>query len=242
MGRGTRNTRKNSGKSFQTSSKERLGYKFTPYTTREGRRHKIERLHQLEHKKYLDERAALKGLSAERCEECEERIPSGVLGEYTQELYDRPSDKNCWVAQFCSDDCCEKFHDSTYEFSYWLCDDCERYICQRSPSNGYIGHFHFGEELICNACYEQSILENGQPREDFEQSRFGGGSEFYVQDILDNGYEPVEKWNGVRCSSGKDAEAFNADALSLIDSGASILTRIVPLGKKTCFRPEKSVN
>lgn len=79
MARGKNTARKR--KTFQSSSKERLGYTFTDNGTREGRRIKFEKLHNKVHRMYQDEVAANQGLSSEYCEECNERILNSFLGK-----------------------------------------------------------------------------------------------------------------------------------------------------------------
>lgn len=101
--------------------------------------------------------------------------------------------------------------------------------------------FHLDSDgFTCDKCYEESVLEKGQPRENFEEDRFGGGSDFSHAEILEKGYKPVENWQNVRCSSKNDAIEFNTNALTLIDDyDAQILTRVIPLD---CFCWEASVS
>lgn len=163
------------------------------------------------------------------------------LGKFQEDLYDHPSWKEPREAKFCDEECVEEFHNSHDPFSYVYCDGCDRYICRSNPGNGYQGHFrHVNDELVCDSCYESSILKNGQPREDFKESRFVGGYDFWPNDLKNNGYHIVDNWVNRKCNSRNDAEEFNRDALNLIDEyGARIITRIVPLD---CFCWEASVS
>lgn len=137
MARGiVHNKKRTVGKTFLTHSREPLGYAPKFYSTRLGRREKFERIHRKVAEKYWDQVAASKGLSAEYCEECEKRIPLAVLGDFQEDVYERPHQENARIAKMCSEECYDDFHNNNYEFSYWHCDDCDRYICQRNPGNG----------------------------------------------------------------------------------------------------------
>ncbi|MBI4446884.1 MAG: hypothetical protein HY645_13385 [Acidobacteria bacterium] len=143
------------------------------------------------------------------------------------ELYDTPWQEQPRTAWFCSD-ACEEAYTSSGSFDYDWCDGCNRQICGQNPGNGWHVQFREHEELgyVCLRCYETEILENGQPRSDFEGSRIKGGMFFSHgnEEPKRTGFEEVSGFDDYFVATTQEAKKYNSHALSLIDHGRKVLT------------------
>lgn len=162
--------------------------------------------------------------SLHTCEECEKPF---LFYAVQEELFDTPwSDGR--VAYFCEEDCHQSFLESNHDFAYHYCEGCERMICQRNPMNGYRTHFRFADEttdyLQCTGCYQDDLLENGQPEEDFQGNRIGGGDFFSPSELTEAGYERDENYSRFRVIGGSKARELNAYARELVQQDVKVIT------------------
>lgn len=142
------------------------------------------------------------------------------------ELYDSPFDGHGEERAFCSDDCMTAYTASG-DFQYLWCDSCSRQICERSPSNGWHVQFRWDEDgAVCLSCYEERIIEDGQPESDFEGSCIRGGMFFSEgnHEPKSRGFEEVEGFVSFYVMRPVDAERYNSRARELIAQGARVLT------------------
>ena len=68
------------------------------------------------------------------------------------------------VVYFINADAANGFKGEVYskDFSYFMCDDCCRTICEQNPKNGWHVQFRYEhDEKICLSCYEERRFENG---------------------------------------------------------------------------------
>ena len=147
---------------------------------------------------------------------------------YVHELYDTP-----WEAQphevYLHSDECEQAYIHADSFGYRECEVCERTICQQHPGNGWHWQFREHAELgeICLRCYEQEILENGQPRKDFETAGRITGGMFFSGDNHEPrnaGFEEVDGFSNYFVPDDRAASRYNARALASIDAGHKVVT------------------
>lgn len=143
------------------------------------------------------------------------------------ELYDTPWDKAASEVYFCSDDC-EQAYCSSGSFDYAYCDGCERQVCEQNPSNGWMTQFRDQAELgrVCLRCYEKEILNNGQPREDFEGERIHGGM-FFSRGNAEPaavGFQEVAGFDNYFVPSSVGAARYNSVATGLVNAGAKVIT------------------
>lgn len=142
-------------------------------------------------------------------------------------LYDTPWDKEGREVFFHSDECQEGYMRSG-SFDYTECEGCGRYVCEQNPANGWHYQFRRHEDLgfVCLQCYETEVLENGQPRSDFEGSGIKGGMFFskWNTEPIDAGFEEVEEFKYYFVRDKREARRYNDHALSLIDAGNKVLT------------------
>lgn len=143
------------------------------------------------------------------------------------ELYDTPWDEAPRVVWFCSDEC-EHAYCSSGEFDYVACRACARRVCEQNPRNGWHIQFRDHENLghVCLRCYQDEILENGQPRSDFESESIRGGMFFSWGNTepKDAGFLDVVRFKDYFVEGPESARKYNAHALSLIDSQSMVLT------------------
>jgi len=118
------------------------------------------------------------------------------IGSFT-ELYDTPWEDEPRKVFFHSDEC-EEAYCSSGSFDYIDCERCGRRVCQQNPANGWMNQFRDHVELgyVCLRCYQDEILQNGQPREDFIGNQVRGGIFFPYgnAEAKDAGFEEVPEF------------------------------------------------
>jgi len=158
------------------------------------------------------------------CETCREKTAKKSI---CREYFDSPWDTEGEVQYFCSEECREHNEDSSWTaFAYQYCDGCSRWVCERSPRNGWHTHVRIVNEceLLCLKCYEEEILENGCERDSFETGQIPGM--FFSNDNhepLNAGYEVVEGFENYHVDRQANAKPFCDAAVKLIDSGAKVV-------------------
>lgn len=139
------------------------------------------------------------------------------------EVYDSPFDTEPSTVAVCGEACDEVFWTTDYDFAYWECDECQRLVCQRNPSNGWHEHFRFTEDgdQICLLCYQDAILANGHPRAAFERGSIPGM--FFSGDDREPLGAGYEKATTEFIRGGDAAQAFCEQALRYIDDGYQVV-------------------
>jgi hypothetical protein len=145
--------------------------------------------------------------------DCPESSPRHV--GLSVELYDSPWQEYPMRSWFCSS-ACERAYLEDGDFRYEECNSCARQVCVRNPANGWQEHFrhHSGLGHACLRCYETEILENGQPRDDFEGDSISGGMFFSTgnQEAWDAGFQEFDPFVNYLISSRSDALMYNTHA------------------------------
>jgi hypothetical protein len=151
----------------------------------------------------------------------------------TVELYDTPWEDQPKLVFFHSDEC-EEAYIHADSFGYRDCESCGRTICQQHPGNGWQWQFREHEDLgeTCLKCYQDEILENGQPRSDFESvphqpaGKIKGGMFFSWGNTepKEAGFEEVDGFDNYFVQDRTHAVLYNERALQLIDAGRRVLT------------------
>jgi len=145
----------------------------------------------------------------------------------TAELYDTPWEDRPHTVFFHSDEC-EQAYIHADSFGYRDCEACCRTLCQQHPGNGWMWQFREHAELgeICLRCYQDEILENGQPRSDFSGSKISGGMFFSGdnREPLAAGFEEVDGFENYFVHGCTRALMYNQRALELIDAGRKVVT------------------
>lgn len=119
---------------------------------------------------------------------------------------------------------CECYKGEVYskDFAYSFCEHCNRWVCKKNPSNGWMSQIHWDDNgnVECNRCFEERVLREGIG-EDFNNNIPGG---FFVQsDIEEHGWELVE--DHVLAGSGYTDHIDPKIAINMIK-------RILDSGKK----------
>lgn len=170
----------------------------------------------------------------ETCEECDE---PGLKEEMIEvELYDSPYDVNGRIAYFhreipekFADDSMFKYYESCFDlltdtgwadFRYFYCEDCQRYVCRQSPSNGWHGQVRIINdcEEICLKCYREMILEEGVDREQIEAGQFPG---LFHPNAEEAGYECIDE--NIYISTQVHIDRARERILKLMDEGYKIV-------------------
>lgn len=160
----------------------------------------------------------------------EEDSSSESGSEWTEhQVFETPWSSTSVTRHLCGDRCHENFFESDWDFCYQYCESCDRYVRSRNANNGYDTFFVTAEtsndwERICKACYEDNLLEHGQPKSDFEGKnayKIGGGSFFSVTQLKEHGYK--KHGDNYFISCGNDASKINEEALSLINKKKKVL-------------------
>ena len=163
------------------------------------------------------------------CVNCDSSIEDDAYEVFEAELWDCPKSLSSWTARFCSEDCQNSFMNEA-EFCYPCCDRCERNVCLRNPGNGYDMQFttlrvdedEDEDMYVCDACYEEVVLEHGQVLRDFEDdSIHGTGMYCNMADMADWGYIPHRRYP-INYPIN-DAAAHNAMARRFINAGARVV-------------------
>lgn len=143
------------------------------------------------------------------------------------ELYDTPWEEKPREVFFHSDEC-EQAYCHSGSFDYLECEGCGRQVCEQNPANGWHAQFRDHADLgyVCLRCYEKEIMENGQPRTDFQDHRICGGMFFSGdnREPLNAGFEPVYEFQDYFINSADSARRYNKKALELIDESAKVVT------------------
>ena len=157
----------------------------------------------------------------------------------TVELYDTPWEDEPKLVFFHSDEC-EEAYIHADSFGYRDCASCERTICQQHPGNGWQWQFCEHEDLveICLRCYQDEILENGQPRSDFESVRhrppgtIKGGMFFSYGNAEPKkaGFDKVQAFAYYFVNHAQLASRYNDPAKRLLKTGACVITCYQPFG------------
>ena len=158
-----------------------------------------------------------------------------IEGEY----YDTPfeDEPTTYLAHYHDDsnnDCC--YYKMEYDPSYFDCVECERHICS---DNGRMKYYRnaidddddteepFG--LVCLRCYKTRLMEEGQPRRDFEGDTISGGMFFNRGNpgpLAAGFYEYRTSF----IKGPAQATPYNEEALRLVDEGFHVITGYEMLG------------
>lgn len=152
--------------------------------------------------------------------------PYPSTGRSFEERYNSPWDEHPAVEFYCSEECRDQSEDSQWsDFFWYYCDGCERYVCYRNPSNGYMGQFRFVHdcEEICLRCYEEGVLSDGQDEEDYSGDTIKGGMFFNSgnPELVDAGYECLKE---AFISGGDAARTYNQEARCYLVQGYQLVT------------------
>jgi len=157
----------------------------------------------------------------EDCMLCGERKArrSQIRHAYDTPWEDEPSEK-----LFCSDDCGDSYMYGE-PWAYFLCEKCDREICEQHPQNGWqIQYRHYGGDTVCLRCYESLILENGIEREKLEKGQIPGMFFSYGnREPIQAGYRELPGFTNFFVSTQASADKFRKKALELMDQGKKVV-------------------
>lgn len=161
------------------------------------------------------------------CDYCEK-----VLDPETyqwREVHDRPFSDDSRIARYCGDDCQQAGLFDRGDFNYFDCDACGRTVCEQNPSNGWHTQYRTlddgDNEKVCLRCYEKIILDEGIPREKFENREIAGT--FFSRgnfEPLKAGYTVDELYQDFNIRSQNSIDSYCQRALELIDKGYKVVT------------------
>lgn len=187
----------------------------------------------LQFERSLDELRLLVDAFSMACEFCgRKRMERHCMGPV--ELFDTPWPDTGRLAYYCSDECFEKDSSSSgwSDFGYFSCEHCYRLVCERNPANGYMGQYRIVDECdqICLRCYEESLLESGQPDEDYDSDVIKGGMFFNRgnPELEGAGYECLIPER--RIAGGPDVDRWNTEAREHIAKGYQLVTAFESMG------------
>ena len=171
-----------------------------------------------------------------KCSECGAEKPIEEM--YLVEGYDTPWDAEPRTFYVCreapaeatetmgADSCLDLLEDASWaDFRYFTCPVCGRVICQQNPANGWMVQYRLtDDEMTCLRCYQEDILKNGMPLEDFEDNRLGGM--FFSGDNheqLEAGYREIPGFTYTFVSSIEEASRVCNEACVLISAGYKVI-------------------
>lgn len=173
------------------------------------------------------------------CNLCLEQIPRGSTGVWQDSwlvrdgvtplwrdwVYHTPWEDNPHEIRFCSENCEEEYLHSG-DFSYFYCEGCNREVCEQNPRNGWMIQYRItnDSEQVCLRCYEEDILKNGQPDEDYEGDKINGGMFFSYGNLepLRADYETLLE--DFFIGSSQAAAEYNKMARDYINQGYQLIT------------------
>lgn len=152
------------------------------------------------------------------CCEVKEGEPERVVVTYGTPYYEEGDE-----FKFCSDEC-EEVHLERY----FYCEGCERYIATDNGRRKFIRvveheHPHGSHnQVMCLVCYEEFLLENGQPVNDFDgASKINGGKFMDDRELEKEGWKRVGWY---KIEGTEDIEQYNEDALHMKDLEVMVIT------------------
>jgi len=148
--------------------------------------------------------------------------------------FDSPFDEKGTDHYYCSEECREYAEGSDgYDFAYRNCESCDRYICERCPSNGWHEYFRYSEEhgQECLKCYEERILDNGIDAESFTQGKIKGMFfSFGNPELAEKGYQPVPGFTDYFIRGSASVKEYCTKALELIGNKNMVITGYESMG------------
>lgn len=167
------------------------------------------------------------------CHECGET--KDVRAMYAVEIYWHPYDTSPETIYVCKkatafrkdarykwmESCEELLTDTSWaDYRFFYCDGCNRMVCSQAPENGWHSQCRIVNECeqVCLKCYEEMLLEEGSPREDFEDGKLPGMF-FNAGDLVD--WECVVDDAYIR--GREDARKVCDVAIAKIDDGYKCL-------------------
>ena len=164
------------------------------------------------------------------CHECGEKIKKNEAF-VELEIFDNPFEKTPSIVRVHSGNedeygltCEDKLTDESWAyFRYFTCAECGRMIIRQCPDNGWRSYVKYrdGEE-ICVACYQEDILENGLSEEAFLNGRIPGDF-FGRDDILDNGWTPVQQYQGFFLKGAARVAEIRDAAITRLEAGKKVM-------------------
>ena len=155
------------------------------------------------------------------CEGCWEE----VAVESEEDIWERvvhpsPFDEEGELVEFCSIECEEQFMEG-----YFHCECCQRQV---ATNNGYETYYRWisDHEIICIKCYEELMLEEGQPASDCEGEGISGGSWFSEDELRENGYRKFKRYF---IGGESDAKEYNFDMSLFMDFHIQVITKFESL-------------
>jgi hypothetical protein len=111
-----------------------------------------------------------------------------AMEEFTREVYETPWDDEPVEKFFCSEEC-EQYYLYSGDFRYFICDCCEREICEQNPRNGWhVQYRMYNDAVLCLKCFEEEMLTNGLSYNNIKDGDFTGMF-FDYKDLEDAGFE-----------------------------------------------------
>lgn len=120
--------------------------------------------------------------------------------------------------------CLDKLTDTSWaDFRYFTCDHCGRLVSRQCGFNGWRSYVkNVDDEEWCIKCYQEDRLENGEPREIFEEGRLPG--DFYSDaDLEKSGWAAVVGFSNYHVNGRDRAKIVCGAALNLMDQGLKVL-------------------
>jgi hypothetical protein len=151
----------------------------------------------------------------EKCEWCDKEIEDNP---FIFKIF-QPFDKEGFELVLC-----EKCANEPQEFQF--CECCDRYIWNNNGWRTNIFYDEINEAIICAKCYQEDVLQNGQPAKDFLQGTIKG--DFYDhEDLEENKFKEDSTYSighGYSSYHGySDVERLNNRAIELIEDGYQVI-------------------
>jgi hypothetical protein len=115
-----------------------------------------------------------------QCDFCGNRFTANSPAAKTLTVYQNPFTDIFDSYHFCNEKCLEEYERRYRDDSYSYCPECDRMI---TANDDRTNHFRclYGpgseevDDIMCEACYERRIIEQGQPAIDFANKWLRGG-------------------------------------------------------------------
>ena len=140
------------------------------------------------------------------CFVCEETVPEHLT--VSEVVWNSPhsADGEGELVRMCEEKCREEFlnGEGFGEFGYLFCPSCDRYVCERNPSNGYQSWWKsLHGERVCCECYQEYFLEHGQDPSDFLDATTLHGDFYSDADLEKWKYQKVDDFTYFKVGLGR---------------------------------------
>ncbi len=165
-----------------------------------------------------------------RCDSCGNSFDTNSPAAKVLTVYQNPFTVEFDDYHFCSEGCMEEYENHYRNYTYSYCPGCDKNIIANDSQANYF-RFPYSpnseevDDIVCEACYEARIIEQGQPAIDFANSWLTGG--LWADRISEHGraalHEQYVTISDYCLDNEMTAARCNSQALAMIEQGHKVL-------------------